>query len=252
MFAEIHQDADLPFVLTTLGERLNDSVCRPQGLRFHQFLWIKEGMGSFDIAGDRFELSAGEGIFTRAGVPHRYTGKPFHTVFCTFTMQAEALDYLGVGDSLRFLVPPNLSHETKLLLAHATGKSTLLSRSAAGYAFVTDLFTAILTEKDTLSTRVLRLLEQRFSQPLTLYDIADEVGVNRFALCRLYKQERGVTVMEDLNRIRIAKAKSFLKYGTDPVEQVGRMCGFESPGYFGKRFKEAVGRPPAEYRKSVQ
>ena len=114
---------------------------------------------------------------------------------------------------------------------------------------MTELFSTILSSADTLSVRVLRLLEQRYSEPLTLYDIADEFGVDRFSLCRTYKAERGVTVMEDLNRIRIAKAKRFLKYGTDPIEKVGQLCGYESASYFGKRFRESVGQTPAEYRK---
>ena len=252
MFAEIHKNRDiaLPFVLTTLGESIKQvPVHRPEGFAYHQFIWIKEGSGRFELAGERFTLHVGEGVFMRANVPHSYYGKPFHTAWCTFTMPAQTLDYLDSGDYLRFTVPPYLDRETAHLLAHANGKSTLLSRSAAGYAYVTELFATILASADTLSVRVLRLLEQRYSEPLTLYDIADEFGVDRFTLCRTYKAERGVTVMEDLSRIRIAKAKRFLKYGTDPIEKVGHLCGFESASYFGKRFREAVGQTPAEYRK---
>lgn len=255
MFAEIHKnrEIELPFVLTTLGESVKQiPVHRPEGFNHHQFLWVKEGSGSFEIAGERFTLGVGEGVFMRANVPHSYEGKPFHTAWCTFTLSPKTLDYLGVGEYLRFNVPPYLDRETAHLMAHANGKSTLLSRSAAGYAYVTELFSTILSSADTLSTRVLQMLEQRYSEPLTLYDIADEFSVDRFTLCRTYKSERGVTVMDDLNRIRIAKAKRFLKYGTDPIEQVGRMCGFDSPSYFGKRFREAVGQTPAEYRKNAK
>lgn len=252
MFAEIHKNRDiaLPFVLTSLGESIKQvPVHRPEGFNFHQFIWVKGGSGLFEVAGERFTLQAGEGMFTRAHTPHSYEGKPFHTAWCTFTLSDKTLDYLGVGNYLRFTVPPSLDRETAHLLALANGKSTLLSRSAAGYTYVTELFSTILSSAETLSVRVLQLLEQRYSEPLTLYDIADEFGIDRFSLCRTYKSERGVTVMEDLNRIRIAKAKRFLKYGNDPIEKVGKMCGFESPSYFGKRFREAVGQTPAEYRK---
>ena len=254
MFAEIYKNRDiaLPFVLTTLGESIKQNpVYRPEGFGHHQFIWVKEGGGFFEVAGEHFVLSAGEGVFMRAHVPHSYEGKPFHTAWCTFTMSPKTLDYLGVGDCLRFTVPHYLDRETAHLMAHANGKSTLLSRSAAGYTYVTELFSTILSSSDALSTRVMRMLEQRYAEPLTLYDIADEFSIDRFALCRTYKSERGVTVMDDLNRIRIAKAKRFLKYGTDPIEKVGRMCGFDSPSYFGKRFREAVGQTPAEYRKNA-
>ena len=70
-----------------------------------------------------------------------------------------------------------------------------------------------------------------------------------FAFCRYYVRERGVTVMEDLFRIRIAKAKRLLRYSDESVESVGRACGFESPSYFSKRIRKAVGCTPVEYRK---
>ena len=164
-------------------------------------------------------------------------------------MRDETLDYLGVSDWMRFTGPSNLDCEFEELCRFASGSSTVLSRSAAGYQFVTDLFEAILAPKDSVATRVLRFLEHRYGDPLTLDEIAAEVGMDRFAFCRYYTQVRGVSVMEDLFRIRIAKSKRLLKYSTDTVELVGKMCGSDSPSYFGKRFREAVGCTPAEYRR---
>ena len=254
MFAEIHKSIynRLPFVLTTLGEYTNQPPTnRPNGFPYHEFIWIKEGCGIFRIGGGEYLLEAGEGMFIRAGVPHSYEGKHFHTFWCTFTIPSATLDYLGVGDHLRFTVPPYLNREAEQLLSFANGDSTPLSRSAAGYSFVMELFSTILAPSDCLSTRVLHLLEQKYSEPLTLLSISEELHVDKFALCRIYKRERGVTIIEDLNRIRIAKAKHFLKYGNESVETVGRMCGFETPSYFGKRFREATGTSPAEYRKTI-
>ncbi len=253
MFVEIHKNGSraLPFSLMTLGESPRQMpVFRPGGMEYHQFIWVKEGDGSFNMNGDLFTLSAGEGVFMRAGVPHSYEGKPLHTAWCTFSLPDSTLDYLGVGEYLRFAAPPNLEQETAQLLSHVEGNSTLLSRSAAGYAYVMELLGAILPSADSLSSAALRTMEQRYAEPLSLYDIARALKTDRFTLCRIYKRERGVTVMDDLLRIRIAKAKRFLKYGSESVERVGRMCGFDSPSYFCKRFREVVGKTPTEYRNS--
>ena len=54
MFAEIYKNRDiaLPFVLTTLGESVKQlPVHRPEGFGYHQFIWVKEGSGRFDIPG---------------------------------------------------------------------------------------------------------------------------------------------------------------------------------------------------------
>ena len=253
MFAEIHKEiySTLPFALATLGLNTNQRpIDRPEGFNYHQFIWVCEGCGLFQMGGERFVLEAGEGVFIRAGFPNSYEGKHFVTSWCSFTMPEDTLDYLGIGDYLRFSVPSYLDQEADQLMRLANGDSTPLSRSSAGYAFVTELFSSILNSDDSISVKALRLLEQKYSEPLTLTDIADELRVDRFLLCRVYKKERGITIMNELNRIRIAKAKRFLKHGNAPVEEVGRMCGFESPSYFGKRFREATGQTPAEYRKA--
>ena len=111
------------------------------------------------------------------------------------------------------------------------------------------MFTAILSSKESKAVRVRRLLEQRYAEPLTLLEIAEYLNTDRFLLCHLYKQEYGITMMDDLNRIRIQKAKKFLKSSSEPIETVGKLCGFDSPSYFGKRFRETVGCTPTDYRK---
>ncbi len=252
MFAEIasFSKVGLPFVLTTVGDALpQPPVERTQGLHSHQFIWVTEGSGAFYVSGARLELGVGEGIFMREGLPHRYEGAEFCTAWCTFQMDPHVLDHLGVGEYLIFTVPQELNRKNAELHRFASGESTLLTRSAAGYAHVMELFAHILSEKETLSARVYAVLERRCSELLSLDDIAAEVGVDRFALCRAYKKERGVTVMEELNAIRIAKAKRLLKYSGDSVEAIGKACGFSGPSYFGKRFREAVGCSPAVYRK---
>ena len=131
----------------------------------------------------------------------------------------------------------------------AEGESTPITRSAAGYSYVMELLSSIITSgESSLSTRVLEFLERRYQEPISLLDISEEMHTDRFSLCRIYKRERGVTVMDDLCRIRIAKAKRFLRYSTEPVERVCRLCGFESHSYFTKRFHAVTGLTPTEYR----
>lgn len=252
MFTEIHKElySVLPFVLHTVGQYpCQASMVRPDGFETHQFIWVREGSGEFCVRDERFILEKGEGVFLRAGVPHSYHGKPFHTMWCTFILSDAMLDHIGVADWMRFEVPSYLNRETEQLYHFAVGDSTVLSRSAAGYSYVTELFASIMEPKDSPAVRVVRFMEQHYGESLTLDDIAAEAGMDRFAFCHYFTKERGVTVMEELFRIRIAKAKHLLKYSADSVETVGRSCGFGSASYFGKRFRESVGCAPAEYRK---
>ena len=251
-FAEIHKSfiGRLPFTIVTVGESPRQiPITRPSGMLYNQVIWVKEGAGNFEIMGERLTLGKEEGLLIRAGVPHSYEGRPFHTAWCTFDIPTDTLDFLGIGDYMRFDVPPYLNRETEQLISFAVGESTPISRSVAGYSYMMDLLTAILPKREKrFSDLVLDILERRYSEPLSLADIADELGTDRYALCRGYKQERGVTVMADLMSIRITKAKRFLRYSAENVETVGKMCGFESHSYFTKRFREATGITPSEYR----
>ncbi len=240
----------LPFFLNSVGSAPDQGkIERPNGYEYHQILSVKAGKGFFSVNGEHFTLSAGEGVFVRSGIPQSYHGFPFHTLWCSFLMSDEALDCMGVKDFVTFKAPDDLETELCALQKFSNGQSTVISRSAAGYAFVTEAFSKILSSSDTPATLTRRYLESRYSEPITLDEVANAVGMDKYALCRYYSATRGITVMEELKRIRIAKAKRLLRYTTDNIESIGKLCGFESPSYFGMRFKEACGCTPKEYRK---
>ncbi len=254
MFAEINKKAlkALPFATATIGESKPQSkIVRPRGLEAHQIIWVTDGSAIFTFGSEKYSAKKGDGFFMRAGIPHEYEGN-FSTMWMTFTMSEDALDYLGAGDYFQFVAPSYLYDEMSRLSEFAGGNSNPVTRSCAGYTLVTELFSRVLSDSLSHSARVREILECRFSEPLSLYDIADEVGLDRYSLCRIYKKERGITVMEELFKIRISKAKSYLKLSNDSVASIALMCGFENSCYFIKRFREAVGCTPIQYRKRNQ
>jgi hypothetical protein len=209
MFAEIDKKLknSLPFVLITVGNKLYQKpVVHTESFDYHQVIWVTRGEGVFFVRDKKYILSEGMGLFTRACVPHSYSGKSFDTSWCTFSLNDATLDFLGVADHLVFEMPPYLDRDAEQLESFANGDSTPLSRSAMGYSFVTELFSSIMAKEEQLSQKVRRMLEQRYSEPMSLSDIADEFALDKFKLCRIYKKERGVTVMDDLLKIRISKA----------------------------------------------
>ncbi len=252
IFVEIDKNGlrSLPFAIHSMrdsGAQKREN--RPSGFEFHQLLWCAEGEGHFTVGGEEIELRPGQGVYTAAGVPHSYWGENFHTGFIAFAMSEEVRRLMAPVDWLRFEVTPTFEKESRQLLAYAAGDSTLLGRSAAGYSFAVDFFSSAISPTEAISSVIRRLLERRYAEPLTLLDVSEELGIDKYTVCHTYKRERGVTVMDDLNAIRIQKAKQLLKYDTASAGRIGRLCGFDSSSYFGKRFKEVVGCTPGEYRR---
>ena len=62
---------------------------------------------------------------------------------------------------------------------------------------------------------------------------------------RAIQKEMGLTIMQYLTEIRIGHARHLLTLHPEKkVLEIGKMCGFESPSYFGKIFKKEVGMTP--------
>ena len=244
----------LPFVLNTIGESPKQQpINRESGAVWNQFIWVREGQGIFNIAGNTHILGVGDGMFMRRDVPHSYTrvGNSLHTRYCTFFAPDGLIDYcIGDREYITFKIPDFLNRETDTLTFLARSNTPALELSAAGYTYVTELFSAITKNGDSVITKVKEFLENHCGEPLTLDDIAAVSGLDRFALCRYFKKHHKRSVMNELKTIRIRKAKRLLRYSSENIETIGRLCGFESPGYFALRFREECGCSPGEYRAS--
>lgn len=258
MFVEIRKDylnvdaaCPLPMVVCNIGEAQEQTLInRPEGFSYHHVLWVTRGEGSFRLGGQARVLGPGEGLFCRREVAHSYerAGSVFSTRWLTFLGGEGALDYYQAPEAFFFSVSPALTAATESLERLCTGDSTVLSRSAAGYSWLTEWLEGVFAPSVSPAAVIRQYLEAHFAQPLTLEEIGAQVHMDRFTLCRYYRKHQGVTVMEQLKRIRIAKAKQLLRYASCSIEEIGLQCGYENPSYFGKLFREETGRSPREYR----
>lgn len=258
MFAEIDREflrADRPCPLATVVCTIGRSDMqlpqhRPQGCVSHHLIWVEKGEGIFRTEGESRILGPGEGLFCRRDVPHSYerTGQDFATRWFTFLGCEGLLDYFGVGSYFYFEATDELAAGLDELDRLCRGASTIVSRSAAGYSLVSQWLSGLFGASEGPAARIRQYLEANFARQITLDDVAEHVGMDRFGLCRFYRQTQGVTVMEQLRRIRIAKAKQYLRYASCSVEETGALCGYPSPSYFGKLFRQETGLTPREYR----
>ncbi len=258
MFAEIDREylrpdatCTLALVICTIGRAESQTPQhRPEGFSYHHMLWVEAGEGLFQVDGISRILGPGEGLFCRQGVPHGYerSGAAFSTRWLTFLGGEGLLEYFHVPDSFFFSATAELDSSTAELDRLCQGGSTIISRSAAGYSMLTQWLASVFGTPDSPAAAIRQYLEAHFAEPLSLDDIGAQVSMDRFSLCRYYRENMNMTVMEQLKRIRIAKAKQYLRHASCSIEEVGLLCGYNSPSYFGKIFREETGRSPREYR----
>lgn len=97
--------------------------------------------------------------------------------------------------------------------------------------------------------RVTAMMEARFSNPPTLAEIANEIGLSRRHFLRAFKQATGQTAFEYLAGLRIRRAVDLLRTTDLPATTIAVDCGFASPSHFTVAFKKAIGVGPVEFRR---
>ena len=98
--------------------------------------------------------------------------------------------------------------------------------------------------------RAQEYLEENFDSDITVAQVAEAVNLSEGYLQRLYKRERGISLMDKVLWMRIEKAKLLLENSTLPVIDVAVAAGFNSRQHFSSTFTRLVGCSPAAWRKS--
>lgn len=95
---------------------------------------------------------------------------------------------------------------------------------------------------------IMRLIHERYSENLTIADIASQVYLAKTYICLLFKQETGETINEYITRVRMEKAKELLTDTDCKLADVCMAIGYSEPSYFTKQFRKYTGMNPSDYR----
>ena len=100
--------------------------------------------------------------------------------------------------------------------------------------------------------RAIRFIYEKYSEPLSLADIANSAIVSRFHFCRTFKDAIGVTPGRYLSAIRIYQAKRMLLNTRMNVTDIAFAVGYNSLGSFSNHFTDSVGVAPGRFRRIAQ
>ncbi len=95
---------------------------------------------------------------------------------------------------------------------------------------------------------IIELMEANLSEPLSLIDVADHVGLSRRQIERLFRTEMGRSPARYYLEIRLDRARHLLIQSSMPVVEVAVACGFVSASHFSKCYRELYARSPQQER----
>lgn len=98
-------------------------------------------------------------------------------------------------------------------------------------------------------SRAICYLHTAYASDCALSDLARHCGMTDSYLCKLFKQNTGMTLTEYLCELRLEKAKALLREDRYRVCEIGPMVGYKNAAYFHRLFRQREQLTPMEYRR---
>jgi AraC-like DNA-binding protein len=94
------------------------------------------------------------------------------------------------------------------------------------------------------------LLRSRYTESLSLDELANDAGIDKFHLCRAFRDEIGLPPHAYLVHLRVARALDLLRARL-PASRVAAEVGIYDQSQLNRHFKRIVGVTPGQYARSL-
>ncbi len=101
-----------------------------------------------------------------------------------------------------------------------------------------------------LSAYIQHIIDEHFTEDFNLDYLAQNIGVSKHHLCRVFQEQTGTTIISSLKNRRILHAKALLLESDLAITLICYECGFNDLSYFYRSFKELNGVNPGQYRQN--
>ena len=102
------------------------------------------------------------------------------------------------------------------------------------------------------SLRVLQtqgILKEKFKMGIGLQEVAEELGVHKVYLSRIFKEETGKTITQYIQELRIDEIKKLLETTNKSMSEIAEELNYNYPQQLSMMFKKEINLTPKEYRK---
>jgi LacI family transcriptional regulator len=109
--------------------------------------------------------------------------------------------------------------------------------------------TDIVAVNDPLVARILNHIRENADLLLSVNQLARKFGLSVRTIQRRFKEIVCRTPEEEILRIRLDRAKEYLRNTKMPVSEIARRLGFEDVSYFVRFFRLKSSQTPNQYRR---
>ncbi|HXV30640.1 MAG TPA: GlxA family transcriptional regulator [Sinorhizobium sp.] len=105
--------------------------------------------------------------------------------------------------------------------------------------------------KDKRISLALMVMEQHLEDLIGIDDVADQLGISRRQLERLFQDELGATPISVYLKLRLDQAMRLLASTDKPLIDIAIETGFENVSHFIRKFRKAFSTTPAAARRQL-
>ena len=251
---------------------------------WHEFAelgWTIDGAVECHTPEGILTLRPGEGYFVNVGVLHANHMAPgcAQTRFRVIQFSPRLFAASGLI-ARKYVRPVELSADMRALalipedprhrgmLEHLEGIFELARKEPEGWELqvlraLTDIWTmlyglagpqaeqaeAVRDDMSLWTKAMLGYIHAHYGEPITVQDIARAASISPRETYRAFRKVLGTTPTLYLSRHRVNVAARMLREGERPVSDIAMACGFSTPNYFCKVFRDVMGKSPRDYRR---
>ncbi len=117
---------------------------------------------------------------------------------------------------------------------------------------VTRRSTDVLAIENRHVVQALRMIRDGACEGILPRDVAARIPVSRVLLASRFKSAVGRTIGQEIQRVRIERARELLETTELPIKQIAHRAGFRGVEYMTRLFHRWTGQTPADYRRKRQ
>ena len=162
-----------------------------------------------------------------------------------------------IGEPRRHAIPPFLaarfSAALQLEFEHFDADSPLILE-----LLLADLLSSCLGLRDDRSRfqpdwlgRLIDYLDDTFTEPWSLAELANHLGVHPVYLCRSFREHFQCTLGQYIRSLRLLRARQLVADQSNSIAEIAAMCGFADQSHLQREFKKVLGSSPALYRRTA-
>lgn len=97
--------------------------------------------------------------------------------------------------------------------------------------------------------QILTYIHTHYQEKISLEDISSEVNICSSECCRFFKKHMRESLFDYLLNYRIEQSLACLSKSDCSITEAAIQCGFSTPSYFSRVFRDRMGYTPGEYRR---